>query len=430
MKKENIEIQINPDFRACLWDMETTNKSLFITGKAGTGKSTLLRFFRSKTRKKIVVLAPTGIAALNIGGQTIHSFFGFPPRPLTRKELGKRRNHRLFKALDMIIIDEVSMVRADLLDTIDLFLRINGRNQHLPFGGIQMVFFGDLFQLPPVVATPEEAQLFQTKYESPYFFSAKVLEQDDFPIQMVELSEVYRQANRRFIRLLDAVRLNKIDYDDLMELNERYEEKQEDQDYYITLSARNAQVDEINKQRLAELHTEEFSYIAKITGDFNTLPAETPLKLKLGAQVMFLKNDAKKRYVNGTIGKICYIDDDVIKVEILTPDGLVEIITVEPFEWEVVRHELNEKGEIATRVVGTFTQYPLRLAWAITIHKSQGKTFDRIIIDLGKGAFEYGQTYVALSRCRTLDGIVLSRPLKPQDVMTDERIVDYYYQSR
>lgn len=420
-------IELNADFKACLHDMERTQQCLFITGKAGTGKSTLLRYWRSKTRKKIAVLAPTGIAALNIEGQTIHSFFGFPPRPLRKEEMSLRRNRRLYQALDALVIDEISMVRADLLEQIDFFLRVN-RHNPAPFGGVQMIFFGDLFQLPPVVASMEEKRLFQQEYDSPYFFSAAVFANGELPIQMIELRQVYRQENRRFIRLLDAIRLRQIDYEEFEELNERHETDLEDEDFYVILSARNAEVDRINNEKLAALHTDQFSYLAKITGNVHTLPADTPLNLKVGAQVMFLKNDPKRRYVNGSVGVVHDLTPDSIKVALLKPNGTMAYIDVEPFEWEVVRHNLTDQREIETQKVGTFTQYPLRLAWAMTIHKSQGKTFDRVIIDMGKGAFEYGQTYVALSRCRTLEGIVLRRPLKPQDILVDERIVEFYQQ--
>jgi len=421
----NEKIDLNSDFKASLNEMERTNNCLFITGKAGTGKSTLLRFFVKHTRKKVVVLAPTGIAALNIGGQTIHSFFGFPPRPLKKKEIKRRRNRRMYQALDAIIIDEVSMVRADLMEQIDYFMRINGKDRTKPFGGCQMIFFGDLFQLPPVIASNEERMLFQQHYESPYFFSADVF-QELLDIHMIVLSHVYRQENRHFIRLLDAIRLRRMDMEMLNELNERYIENFKDDDYYVILSARNATVDEINKKKLSELYTEEYSYIAEITGSVSTLPADTPLKLKVGAQVMFLKNDAKRRYVNGTIGKVIELTSDSIKVETLTKKGTIQYIDVEKFEWDVIKHKLNDKGQIETKKVGKFIQYPLRLAWAMTIHKSQGKTFNRVIIDMGRGAFEYGQTYVALSRCTSLEGIVLRKPLRPQDFMVDERIVDFY----
>jgi len=420
------EIDINPDFKACLHEMERTQNCLFITGKAGTGKSTLLRYWRKHTRKKAVVLAPTGIAALNIGGQTIHSFFGFPPRPLKKEEIKVRRNRKMFQALDAIIIDEISMVRADMLEQIDYFLRVN-TNIRKPFGGIQMIFFGDLFQLPPVVASREEKMLFHQHYDSPYFFSAAVFKKE-LEINMIELRQVYRQDNRRFIRLLDSIRLRRIDEEEFEELNERYIEDFEDDDFYVILSARNASVDQINKEKLAELEGETYSYVAQITGSVSVLPADTPLDLKVGAQVMFLKNDPKRRYVNGTVGKVEELTQDSIKVSILKPNGTIGMINVEQYEWDVVKHTMNEQLEIDTQNVGKFTQYPLRLAWAMTIHKSQGKTFDRVIIDMGKGAFEFGQTYVALSRCRTLEGIVLRRPLKPQDIFVDERIVDFYQQ--
>lgn len=422
---ENIDL--NSDFTACLEDMENSDQCLFITGKAGTGKSTLLRYFCQTTKKKVVVLAPTGIAALNIGGQTIHSFFGFPPRPLNRSQIKARTNHKFYKAVDTIIIDEVSMVRADLMDNIDFFMRLNGRDRYKPFGGAQVVFFGDLFQLPPIVATNEEKMLLQEQYESPYFFSAEVFK--ELPIVMVELREVYRQSDMSFIRLLDAVRMNSLDYDEFMELNERYNpDFPIDSDFYITLSARNAAVDEINKQRLRALDTEEYSYLAQVTGQVHTHPAESPLRLKLGAQVMFLKNDPKRRYANGTIGKVCYLDHEEIRVQVPQPDGSLKVIPVEKHEWEVVKYEMPEEGVIEAKVAGTFSQFPLKLAWALTIHKSQGKTFDRVIIDMRGGAFEFGQTYVALSRCRTFEGVVLTTPLKPQDIRSDPRILEFYQQ--
>jgi len=417
-------LELSPEFKGALEEMEHTKNCLFITGKAGTGKSTLLKYWRKYTGKRIAVLAPTGIAALNVGGQTIHSFFGFPPRPLKKEEISVRRNRRMFQALDAIVIDEISMVRADMIEQIDFFLRVNTGNP-APFGGIQMVFFGDLFQLPPVIASMEERMLFQEHYESPYFFSAAVFRQE-LDIAMIELRHVYRQESRRFIRLLDAIRLRRIDEEEFNELNERYQENIEDEDYYVILSARNSEVDKINEQKLAELHTETYSYVAKMTGAVSVLPAETPLNLKVGAQVMFLKNDPKRRYVNGTVGKVHALTQDSIKVAILKPNGTMGYVNVEPFEWDVVKHKLNDKNEIETQNVGKFTQYPLRLAWAMTIHKSQGKTFDRVIVDMGRGAFEFGQTYVALSRCRSLEGIILRRPLKPQDVFVDERVVDFY----
>ncbi len=424
-------LELSADFKYTLDLLEKTNKSLFITGRAGTGKSTLLQLFRKTTRKKVVALAPTGVAALNVKGQTIHSFFGFPPRPDFQDHISKRRNRKLYKNMDVLIIDEISMVRADLMDGIDKFLRLN-RDNYEPFGGVQVVFFGDLFQLPPVVASQEERQLFQTRYESPFFFSADVFQEVDFEMEMVELNKIYRQEARHFIRLLDAVRTNRVDFDDLEDLNERHLPDFEMEDYYITLSTRNAIVNRLNDQQLAALDTEEFVFFANITGNFEPrlFPTEQALKLKLGAQVMFIKNDPERRFVNGTIGKVVKLNDDVIKVAIINHKDEKKVIELTKFDWEILKYKnsATDPNAIETETIGTFTQYPLKLAWAITIHKSQGKTFDKIIIDLGRGAFEHGQTYVALSRCRTLDGIVLKQAIRKQDVLVDERIVQFYEQ--
>ena len=423
-------LELNGDFQYVLDQLEKQGRSMFVTGRAGTGKSTLLQLFRNTTRKKVVVLAPTGIAALNVRGQTIHSFFGFPPRPLARHEIKKRRNRRLYQNLDVLIIDEISMVRADLLDNIDYFLRIN-RGSPLPFGGAQVVFFGDLFQLPPVVASDAEAMLFQSHYDSPYFFSAQVFA-EGLEMEMLELQKVYRQDNRRFLRLLEAVRLNHVDYDDLAELNERYLPDFEPEEFYITLSARNARVDSINNRKLDEIPLPDRTYLAEIAGEFNPrlFPTEPALKLKLNAQVMLIKNDPERQFVNGTLGKVVDMKDREITVMVEERDARAREVQVEPVEWEILKYKPGEKdpSQIETETIGTFKQFPLKLAWAVTIHKAQGKTFDKVIIDLGRGAFEHGQTYVALSRCRTLEGIVLRQPLQPRDVMTDERVVEFYQQ--
>jgi ATP-dependent DNA helicase PIF1 len=422
MNKQPIEI--NSDFKYALNVLDKTNESVFLTGRAGTGKSTLLRLFRKTTKKKIIVLAPTGLAALNVQGQTIHSFFGFPPKPLAKSQIKPRKNRKLYEKLDMIVIDEISMVRADMMDNIDYFLRINRRINE-PFGGVQMLFVGDLFQLPPVVASNEEALLIQQNYESPFFFSAEVFQHFDF--EMIELREVFRQESRHFVRILDEIRLNQFDRDTLEDLNERVIPESLAYDFYITLSPRNALVNSINKERLAKLPDEEYTFIASVTGNFkpSAFPAEAVLKLRRNAQVMFVKNDQKRRFVNGSIGKIVQISNDFIKVE-MEEDGNRKVIDVEKVEWEILRYSVNMKNEIETQTLGTFTQYPLTLAWAITIHKSQGKTFEKIIVDMGKGAFAAGQTYVALSRCKTLEGIVLTRPIHPKDIFTDERIVEFY----
>ena len=431
MPVDRTPLELNSDFQYALNRMEKSNDLLFITGRAGTGKSTLLQLFRRTTHKKVVVLAPTGVAALNVQGQTIHSFFGFPPRLIDPgRDIKRRRFRKLYEKLDTIVIDEISMVRADMLDHIDYFLQIN-RDDPRPFGGVQMVFFGDLFQLPPVVSRDVEKQLFQTVYKSPYFFSSRILQ--GVSMEMIELQKVYRQENRHFLRLLDAIRLNRLDYDDLENLNDRYLPDYDSPEPAITLSARNATVDAINRKELDRIPLAARTYLAKTKGDFpeRLYPTEALLHLKINAQVMFLRNDPDKRFVNGTIGRVVELKDDKVSVEV-TEDGAERTIEVEQQEWEVLKYKLNptDPDKIDTETVGSFSQLPLRLAWAVTIHKAQGKTFDRVIIDLGRGAFEHGQTYVALSRCRTLEGIVLKQLLRPRDVLVDERVVEFYQQNR
>lgn len=420
-------LELNPDFKYALDELEK-GQNMFITGRAGTGKSTLLKLFRNTTRKNTVVVAPTGIAALNVGGQTIHSFFGFPPKLLAKEDIKRRKYRKLYEKLEILIVDEISMVRADMLDNMDYFLQIN-RNNPEPFGGVQVVFFGDLFQLPPVVSSKAEAELFKTHYESPYFFSAQVFK-DGFEMENLELRKTYRQESRHFIRLLDAIRVNQLDFDDLEDLNERYISDFDPEENYITLSARNATVNKINMEKLLKLTSEPKHYRGSVSGVFNTnlYPTAMDMNLKIGAQVMFIKNDPQKQYVNGTIGRVIRMEKDFVRVEIRDPKGDIKHIDVKQVDWEITKYKIDPtKGDkIETEVVGTFTHFPLKLAWAITIHKSQGKTFDRIIIDLGRGAFEHGQTYVALSRCRTLEGIVLKQKIRPRDIMVDPRIVEFF----
>ncbi len=427
-------LQLNEDFKYALDVLDKTDRSLFITGRAGTGKSTLLQLFRNTTKKKIAVLAPTGVAALNVQGQTIHSFFGFPPRIITASEAARKTSQknlqRLYKNLQVLVIDEISMVRADILDGIDKFLRVN-RENFQPFGGVQVVLFGDLFQLPPVVTRdPIEAAYFQDYYETPYFFSAQVMKEAEFQLDMLELRKVYRQESRHFLRLLEAVRINEVDRDDLDDLNDRHEPQFVTSEGYITLCARNATADSINRRELQQLNTPEFEFLAEVKGNFDPAlyPTEASLRLRKGAQVMFVKNDVvEKLYVNGTIGTITHLDQKNIIVETTEEGGKQRRIEVPLTEWEITRYTSSAlTGGIETEAIGSFKQYPLKLAWAITIHKSQGKTFNKVLIDLGGGAFEHGQLYVALSRCRTLEGIVLRKPIRLDDVITDERIVDFY----
>lgn len=424
---------LSDEFKDILKVLEEERKNVFITGRAGTGKSTLLQLFRKTSKRRIAVVAPTGIAALNVKGQTIHSFFKFPPKMMVQEDIRKLRSSSLYKKLEVLVIDEISMVRADMMDNIDLFLRRN-REINLPFGGVQLVVFGDLFQLPPVIAGPVEREFLGKRYKSPYFFSSRVLKRE-LNIEMIELQKVYRQEERRFISMLDDIRLNDIDYDLFEDLNSRHIEDFNSEDYYVTLCSTNRTAHEINDSKLRELDTEEFFYNASVTGEFkeSLFPTDFSLMLKLGAQVMFIKNDPDKNYVNGTIAKVVDLTHDEITVTIFDDKtGDEKVLKIEKQEWELHKYELDAKDQtkFKAKVIGVFKQYPLKLAWAITIHKSQGKTFDRVIIDLGKGAFEFGQTYVALSRCRTFEGIVLKNKIKPTDIRIDHRVLAYYQYKR
>jgi ATP-dependent exoDNAse (exonuclease V) alpha subunit len=422
-------LQLSDDFNYALERMESGDH-LFITGRAGTGKSTLLQIFRKSTSKNVVVLAPTGVAALNVHGQTIHSLFGFPPRLILPENVRpNRRYKRLFENLEVLIIDEISMVRADVMEAIDIALKIN-RNSQRPFGGVQIILFGDLYQLPPIVSSQEEKMYFSQRYASAYFFSADCLDMID--LEMIELRQVYRQDSRHFLRLLDAIRNATVDYDELESLNERHVPDfiPEEGENYLTLAARNATVNGINAKKLLENQNPEVLYLAQVKGKFaeNLFPVPAALKLKVGAQVMTVRNDNDKKYVNGTIGTVveCKTESVIILV---SEDGKPRTIEVGYEEWDVIRYTATgtlEDTKIGTETLGTYKQLPVRLAWAVTIHKSQGKTFDKIIVDLGRGAFEHGQTYVALSRCRTLQGIVLRNPLTPRDVMVDPAVVEFY----
>lgn len=424
---KNKPLELSGEFVHILDAIEKEGKNLFVTGRAGTGKSTLLQLLRNSTRKNSVVLAYTGVAALHVQGQTIHSFFGFPPRFFPRSEIKKRKDRKIFQKLELLIIDEISMVRADVLDHIDYFLRLN-RNSPLPFGGVQVVFFGDLFQLPPVIASDGEAFLFNAVYPNPYFFAAQVL-QHGFALETIELTKVYRQDNKHFLRLLDNLRLNRADEDDLEALNTRFIPNFEPSGFFITITARNATADAINQKELARLPGKEIPLTAKVSGTFNPAlyPTEALLRLKPDAQVMLLKNDPERHYANGTIGKVLDFSDETLTI-CIEEGGHSRQVKVSRASWEMLRYSMdaNDPEKITAETIGVFEQFPVKLAWAVTIHKAQGKTFDRVIIDLGRGAFEHGQTYVALSRCRTLEGIVLRQPIRQTDILTDERVVDFY----
>ncbi len=414
-------LRLSPEQQDVLDRLEMYQGTIFLTGKAGTGKSTLLKLFRKTSRKNIVCLAPTGVASVLIGGQTIHSFFRFPPgwispkdyRPLAKKVADK---------IEMIIIDEISMVRADMLDHIDRLLRISKKSS-LPFGGIPMLWIGDLYQLPPVVSSAEEKEYFSRQYQSPYFFSSKVMKElTNF--ELIELNEVFRQRDQKFVRLLNRIRLNETDESDLEEINERFSPIPiNDENPIITLTSTNAAANDLNMKALMLLDTPQKSYSAQVSGSFapSHSPADPVLTLKEGAQIMTLKNDPQKQYHNGSLGVITELGQESIQVRL---EGNPVPIEIQPAVWDLVKYKLQDDS-ITAEVVGSFTQLPVKLAWAMTIHKSQGKTFDRVCIDLGKGAFEFGQAYVALSRCRSLEGIYLKQKLSWRDIQTDERVSDF-----
>jgi ATP-dependent DNA helicase PIF1 len=423
-----VEIDFNPGFRQALDVMENGNAHAFITGRAGTGKSTLLQYFREHTGKKVVILAPTGVAAVNVGGQTIHSFFGFKPdvTPSAVRRKIKDGKNNLYKRLDAIVIDEVSMVRADLLDCVDKFLRLNGPDNKAPFGGVRMIFIGDLYQLPPVI-TSMERDIFRALYATPYFFSAQCMAGLD--MEFIELEKVYRQQEGEFLRLLNAIRNRTVTDDDLVLLNGRVDPHFEamPQDYCITLTSTNELADRLNKERLAGLRGKIWKAQGIIEGDFGKeyLPTAVDLQLKKDAQIMLLNNDSYGRWINGTIGRVTGFDrdeeeEDVILARLETGED----VEISPYTWNIYRFFLKE-GEIGSEVIGSFTQYPVRPAFAVTIHKSQGKTFEKVVIDLGRGAFAHGQTYVALSRCTSLEGIVLKQPLRKSNILMDWQVVNF-----
>lgn len=425
-----LKIDFNLQFKKALEIIENSGKSVFITGRAGTGKSTLLSFWRGITKKKAVLLAPTGVAALNIAGQTIHSFFHFKP-DITYSKVKKikiRQGKNIYKELEIIVIDEISMVRSDLLDCVDRFMRLNGKNPLLPFGGAQMVFIGDLYQLPPVV-TGEERKIFKTLYPSQYFFDSQVFK--NLQLEFIELEKIYRQHQREFIDLLNAVRNNSATDKHLSLLNRRFnpEFEPDKNDFYIYLTPTNKKAEEINQLYLAKINKKLYCYQAEISGDFDyqRLPAKEDLKFKEGSQVMMVNNDKENRWVNGSVGRIVKVipqkeAEDIILVA-FAAGRIVEVI---PYTWELFRFVYDEKTHrIISETIGSFTQYPFMLAWAVTIHKAQGKTFDKVVIDIDKGTFTHGQIYVALSRCTSFEGLVIKKPILKKHIFMDWRVVKF-----
>lgn len=434
---EHIDLN-NLELQNALQIIQYTHRSLFLTGKAGTGKSTFLRYISHTTKKKHVILAPTGIAAINVGGSTLHSFFKLPFHPLLpndnrysvrnlRKTLKYNSEKiKLIKEVELIIIDEISMVRADIIDFIDKILRVYAQNMRVPFGGKQLLLVGDMYQLEPVLKEEERA-LLQPFYPSKFFFDAHVFR--EMQLICIELQKVYRQTDPLFISILDHIRTSNTSQTDLSILNQRVgnASQQNHDGLAITLSTRRDSVDYINQQHLQELPGEPTVFYGIIEGEFpeNNLPTPMKLEIKTGAQVLFVKNDRDKRWVNGTLGTVIGMGDE--------SDGLIyvrteqgEDVDVEQDIWSNVRYTYNEKEQkIEEEVIGTFRQFPIRLAWAITIHKSQGLTFNQVNIDLSGGVFAGGQTYVALSRCRSLEGINLEAPIKKENIFISREITSF-----
>lgn len=429
----------NKEFQDALKLVQYTRQSLFLTGKAGTGKSTFLRYVCKNTKKKHIVLAPTGIAAINAGGCTMHSFFKLPFHLMLPDDpnmsLQQGRIHEFFKytkphrklleELELVIIDEISMVRADLIDAIDRILRVYSHNLREPFGGKQLLLVGDVFQLEPVVKG-DEREILNRFYPTPYFFSARVFQQID--LVSIELQKVYRQTDQRFINVLDHIRNGTAGATDLQLLNTRYGTSiaRSEDDMYITLATRRDNVDYINERKLAELPGDPVTFLGEVTGDFpeSSLPTSKELQLKPGAQIIFIRNDFDHRWVNGTIGTVSGFDPEEETLYVRTDDG--KECDVKQESWHNIRYTYNEeKHQIEEEVLGVFKQFPIRLAWAITVHKSQGLTFSRAVIDFTGGVFAGGQTYVALSRCTSLEGIQLKKPINRADIFIRPEIVSF-----
>lgn len=438
MAEEENKLQIdldNPEFQN-VWNLISyTQRSVFMTGKAGTGKSTFLRYITEHTKKNYVVLAPTGIAAVNVGGVTMHSFFRIPFKPLLpddpdfavdrlKQRMKYSREHqKLIRSLDLIIIDEISMVRADIIDFMDKLLRVYTGKRFEPFGGKQLLLVGDIFQLEPVV-TSDMRDILSRYYPNPFFFSACAF--NKFPLIPIELKKIYRQTDREFISLLDRVRVGAPTNVDLDTLRAHVDPLAEcgDDDFVMTLASRRDMVDNINDTQLGRLKTKKITYTGEIEDQFpeSALPAPMQLTLKVGAQVVFVRNDRDRRWVNGTLGKVYSATPTRLEIEL--ENGKRHVVSIEL--WENMEYTYDEAShKVIEKVIGLYKQYPLRLAWALTVHKSQGLTFNKVIIDLGRGAFSSGQSYVALSRCTGLEGLTLKSPLTARDIFVNPAITGY-----
>lgn len=428
----NEEIEVTPDYEEVIKAINAHDPFIFVSGKAGTGKTTLIGYLRDKVPGNVVVVAPTGVAALQVKGVTIHSFFRLPPRIIFPEEDIKTvKDRRMYEGIRLLIIDEISMVRADIVDAIDLFLRANGPQQGKPFGGVQVMFVGDLFQLPPVINTSEMELLRDRGYEQAHFFNAMALNGKE--MTMIELRKIFRQKDEQFTEILNHIRVNEDIDQAIKTLNkECYERASFTSSYAITLTTTNAKADAINEEELGAISSAQTMFVGLLDGKFNVdernLPSPMNLTLKIGAHVMFSANDKAmpKRWVNGTIGIVREFAGESVRVEIKTENDS-NIVDVHSHKWESYKYELDSTtGKISPIVIGSYQQIPLMLAWAVTIHKSQGKTMDQVNVDLSAGAFASGQVYVALSRCRTLSGIRLKRPIKANDVRCEPAIKRFY----
>ena len=411
-------------FRQIVNRLERFNQNFFITGKAGTGKSTLLRLFANTTKKSTAVLAFTGNVAVNVGGQTMHSFFRLPFGIINVDQFDPEYIPMMRK-VRTIVIDEISMVRADLMDAMDKVLRYN-RRKNLPFGGVQMIFLGDMYQLPPVSPfQPEVNDFFQSRYRSKWFFDSEVCTNSEFACNVIELKKVYRQSDPVFLSILNRIRTGDVTFEDLNIINNKFDAQTDtSHDLRVNLTTTNVTANKINAERLKIISGEASAFEAGVWGKFEeaNYPADFVLELKKGAQVMFLKNDYSGRWVNGTLGKVIDMDNNEIKVETAG-----EIYSVERTSWENYHYTYSKKEKkLKQQLIGTFSQFPLKLAYAITIHKSQGKTFDNLEIHLANGAFDHGQLYVALSRVKTLDGLILRSIVSGSDIIIDPRIIEFF----